>query len=147
MAYLPILGVTVLENSHRMIRPDFAVAGITDPAAKARRLPGPDIPAALKGIPKQAFVLLLAHRPQYCVAASELGVDLQLSGHTHGGLVWGLGPLILRRNSDFIAGKYQVGGTMLYVSRGAAFRSRNRWGDIWRMGVPPEITLLILRRP
>ena len=147
MTILPALGVTMLENSHRMIRPDFAVAGITDPAAVGRRLPGPDISAALEGIPKHAFVLLLAHRPQHCVAASKRGVDLQLSGHTHGGLVWGLGPLILRRNSDFIAGLYQVGDTALYVSRGAAFYSRNRWGDIWRMGVPPEITRLILRRP
>jgi len=147
MAYLPTLGVTMLENSHRMIRPDFAVAGITDLAAKTRQLPEPDISAALQGIPKSAFVLLLAHRPQFCVAAAKYGVDLQLSGHTHGGLVWGLGPLILRRNSDLVAGLYQIGDTTLYVSRGTAFYSRNRWGDIWRIGVPPEITLLILRRP
>ena len=147
MAYLPALGVTMLENSHRMIRSDFAVAGITDPAAGPQRLPVPDISAALRGIPKRAFVLLLAHRPQHCVAASKQGVDLQLSGHTHGGLIWGIGPLIVRGNSDFIAGLYRVGDTALYVSRGAAFRSRNRWCDIWRIGVPPEITLLILRRP
>ena len=147
MAYLPTLGVTMLENSHRMIRPDFAVAGITDPAAVKRRLPGPDLPAALNGIPKRAFVLLLAHQPQFCVAASKLGVDLQLSGHTHGGLVWGIGPLIVGRNGDFVAGAYQVGDTVLYVSRGTAFHSRGGWGCIWRFGVPPEITLLILRRP
>ena len=147
MAYLSTLGVTMLENSHRMIRPDFAVAGITDPAARGHDLPGPDISAALRGVPKQAFILLLAHRPQYCVEAAKQGVALQLSGHTHGGLVWGFGPLILRGNSDFVAGLYHVGDTALYVSRGTAFYSRNRWGDIWRIGVPPEITLLILRRP
>ena len=147
MTYLPTLGVTMLENSHRMIRPDFAVAGITDPAARQRRLPGPDISAALKGIPKPAFVLLLAHQPQHCIAASQHGVDLQLSGHTHGGLVWGLGHLIVKRNGGFVAGSYQVGDTVVYVSRGVAFRSRGRGGCIWRIGVPPEITLLILRRP
>ena len=146
IAYLSALGVTMLENSHRMIRPDFAVAGVTDPAAVSRHLPGPDLPAALNGIPKRAFVLLLAHRPQFCIAASTLGVDLQLSGHTHGGLVWGIGPLIIRRNSDFVAGLYRVGDTALYVGRGAAVRSRSRRGYIWRLGVPPEITLLILRR-
>ena len=147
MAYLPALGVTMLENSHKMIRPDFAVAGITDPTAKRRHLPEPDLSRALQGIPKRAFVLLLAHQPQHCLAASKMGVDLQLSGHTHGGLVWGLGPLIVRGNSDFVAGLYQVGPTALYVGRGAAVRCRNRWGYIWRFGVPPEITLLILRRP
>ena len=147
MAYLPTLGVTMLENSHRMIRPDFAVAGITDPAARKHRLPEPEISAALRGIPKTAFVLLIAHQPQHCVAASKLGVDLQLSGHTHGGLVWGIGPLIVGRNGGFVAGLYRVGDTALYVSRGSAFRSRGRWVTVWRIGVPPEITLLILRRP
>ncbi|MBP5530665.1 MAG: metallophosphoesterase [Lentisphaeria bacterium] len=147
MAYLPTLGVTMLENSHRMIRPNFAVAGITDPAAGSQHLPMPDLAGALRGIPKPAFTVLLAHRPYFCRAASKLGVDLQLSGHTHGGLVWGLGPLIVRGNSDFVAGLYQVGPTALYVGRGAAVRCRNRWGYIWRFGVPPEITLLILRRP
>ena len=76
-----------------------------------------------------------------------MGVDLQLSGHTHGGLVWGIGPLIVGRNCDFVAGSYRVGDTALYVGRGAAVRSRGGRGCIWRFGVPPEITLLILRRP
>lgn len=147
MAYLPTLGISMLENSHRMIRPDFAVAGITDPAAVKHHLPGPDIAAALKDIPPGAFILLLAHRPQFCVAASELGVDLQLSGHTHGGLVWGLGPLFVHSDDNFVAGAYRIGATALYVSRGTAFRSRGGWGCIWRLGVPPEITLLTLRRP
>ena len=146
MAYLPTLGVTMLENSHRMIRTDFAVAGITDPAAWKRGLPGPNISAALKGIPKTAFVLLLAHQPRHCIAAAQLGVDLQLSGHTHGGLVWGIGPFIVKRNGGFVSGAYKVGDTVLYVSRGVAFRSRGRWGFIWRIGIPSEITLLILRR-
>ncbi len=147
MALLPFLGVTMLENSHRMIHPGFAVAGITDPAAKNRRLPGPDLSAALKGIPKHAFVLLLAHRPQYCTAASKRGVDLQLSGHTHGGLVRGLEPLIVHGSDGFVAGTYQVGNTILYVSRGAVTWDLGRPASQMRIGVPAEIALLILRRP
>ena len=147
MTLLPALGVTMLENSHRMIRPGFAVAGITDPAAKTRRLPEPNLSAALKGIPKTAFILLLAHRPQYCIEAAKRGVVLQLSGHTHGGLVWGFEPLILRGSDEFVAGTYRIGTTTLYVSRGTAPWGPGQPGKQMRIGVPSEITLLILRRP
>ncbi len=147
MAYLPTLGVTMLENSHRMIRPGFAVAGITDPAAKTRHLPEPDISTALSGIPKQAFILLLAHRPQYFIEAAKQGVDLQLSGHTHGGLVWGFEPLILSGNDEFVAGTYRIGTSTLYVSRGTAPWGPGHPNKQVRIGVPAEITLLILRRP
>ena len=147
MAILPSLGVTMLENSHRMIRPDFAVAGITDPAAHRRRLPMPDLPGALNGIPGNAFVLLLAHRPRFFAEAAKRGVDLQLSGHTHGGLVWGLGPLIARTNGGFVAGLYRIDDSALYVSRGTATWGFGRLGFQARLGVPSEITLLVLRRP
>ena len=143
---LSALGVTVLENSHRMVRPDFAVAGVTDPAALIYHLPGPDIAAALKDIPKGTFILLLAHRPALCVSAAEFGVNLQLSGHTHGGMIVGLDRLVADRNRGFAAGLYQVGGTTLYVSRGTAAKGPGWLGLPGRVGVPSEITLLILRR-
>lgn len=146
MGYLPKLGVVMLENSHRMIHPKFAVAGITDPAAEKYALPGPDLDAALAGIPEGAFVLLLAHRPVYVAEAEKRKVDLQLSGHLHGGLVWGLGWMIARMNGGYLSGLYRVGDTYLYVSRGTSTWGLVRLGFQVRLGVPAEITVLTLRR-
>ena len=147
MALLPAVGVTMLENTHLMIHPSFAVAGVTDPAAYKRHLPVPDLAAALRGIPKDSFILLLAHRPQFVPAAAKQGVDLQLSGHTHGGLVLGFGPLLARSNGGFVAGLYRIGDSSLYVSRGTANWGVWRLGFHARLGIPSEITLLVLRRP
>ena len=142
MAYLPTLEMTVLENSHRMAAPKLAVAGITDPAAERRRLPKPDLDAALDGIPADAFVLLLAHNPVYARKTARKKVDLQLSGHTHGGLMTGFDRLVAICNLGFVSGLYRVGEMQLYVSRGTA-----QWkGFPVRLGVPAEITVITLRR-
>ena len=142
MACLPTLGMTVLENSHRPAAPHLAVAGITDPAARRRQLPEPDLDAALEGIPSDAFVVLLAHNPVCAREAARKKVGLQLSGHTHGGLMRGFDRLVALFNMGFVSGLYRVGEMPLYVSRGTA-----QWkGFPVRLGVPAEITLIILRR-
>ncbi len=83
-------------------------------------------------------MLLLAHQPKQAVEASELGVDLQLSGHTHGGQMWPLGYLVPLQQPS-VTGLDQVGDTVLYTTRGAG-----AWGPPVRVGVPPEITILEL---
>jgi predicted MPP superfamily phosphohydrolase len=93
-------------------------------------------------VPAGAFTLLLAHSPDYVTEAAERGVDVQLSGHTHGGhlrlpLLGGFGmPRFGRR---YLMGRYQVGPTALYVSRGLG-------GVPLRLLCPPEATIITLRR-
>jgi hypothetical protein len=84
-------------------------------------------------------VVLLVHQPIVVEQAADHGVDLQLSGHTHGGQ---LAPfnLLVRLQQPVVAGLARVRRTWVYVSRGVGF-----WGPPVRVGAPPEITILTLR--
>ena len=140
--FLSSLGITVLENSSRKILPRLHVAGITDPAALRRGEAAPDLDAALADIPAEAFTILLAHQLRDTEAAAARGVGMQLSGHTHGGMIPGFDRIVAAFNRGFVAGEYRVGPMFLYVSRGAFL-----WrGFPVRLGVPSEIVLLTLRR-
>lgn len=66
-------------------------------------------------------------------------VDLQLSGHTHGGQLVPFN-LLVRLAQPFVAGLHRVRDTQVYVTRGTG-----TWGPRVRVGAPPEITLLTLR--
>ena len=70
--------------------------------------------------------------------AVEHGVDLQLSGHTHGGQMWPF-HYVVRMAQPSIAGLSTVDDTQLYVTRGAGF-----WGPPVRVGAPPDVTVLSL---
>ena len=87
---------------------------------------------------KRALVLL-AHQPKTFTDASKLGVDLQLSGHTHGGQIFPLG-LFAWLQQGFLAGLFQQGESTLYVSRGTGY-----WGPPLRLLAPPEITHIEIR--
>jgi len=137
------LGMRVLENSHVTIERDGAqltIAGVTDPVAERYGLPQPDLAAALEGVAADAPVILLDHRPGQARANAARGVDLQLSGHTHGGHILGMNELVRRANGGYVSGRYQVEGMTLYVANGAGL-----WpGFAARIGVPSEITLFTL---
>jgi predicted MPP superfamily phosphohydrolase len=144
--YLGTLGVRVLRNERAEIRRGdaaFDVAGVDDVTAEASGLPGhrTDLPRALAGRDPERAVVLLAHQPVVVREAADHGVDLQLSGHTHGGQ---LAPfnLLVRLQQPVVAGLVRVRRTWLYVSRGVGF-----WGPPVRVGAPPEITILTLRAP
>ena len=154
MAKFAELGITMLANEHKVVSVrglPLVIAGVTDPAASRYMLPEPDIHAALSGAPQGAPVILLAHQPRDAQFNSGKGVDLQLSGHTHGGQFLGAAPLSKKYNNGFVSGWYTVdegptapGGRMqLYVSRGAGVWS----GYPLRLGVPAEITRITLRAP
>ena len=134
------LGLIFLKNENRIVlRGDarLVIAGITDPVGRYTHKSDPT--RALAGAPKDATKILLSHRPQAASAASELGVDLQLSGHTHGGQFFPFNYLI-KFFQPIVAGLHRVGRTWLYVSRGTGY-----WGPPSRLGVHGEITEIVLR--
>lgn len=140
MEHLTGLGITMLENSRRLLPCKVAIAGVTDPTAERFGEHPPDFDKALSGIPEGYCKLLLAHQLRQTREAAARGVDLQLSGHTHGGMVVGLDRLVARANRGFVADLYQVGRMRLYVSRGTYL-----WkGYPVRLGVPSEITSITL---
>lgn len=140
------LGLHMLLNEHVLITHngrDLVLAGVTDKAAQPFKLPEPDIIKALKGAPAGDQVILLSHRPGGALVNAGQGVDLQLSGHTHGGQI--LGPHLIAKwaNEGFVSGLYAVAGMQLYVSNGTGLWN----GFPVRLGRPSEITEIVLRAP
>ncbi|GAA4212589.1 metallophosphoesterase [Microbispora amethystogenes] len=140
------LGVRPLRNERVEITHGGAVldlAGVND----LNGLPfgdGPDIGRALGGRDANRPVVLLAHQPVQVAQAAAHGVDLQLSGHTHGGQMAPFN-LLVPLQQPVVAGLASVpraggGDTQVYVTRGAGY-----WGPPVRVGAPPEITLIELR--
>lgn len=137
------LGVQPLRNENTVIRRGtaaFDLAGINDIAGASRSDP-PDFAKALDGRDRSRPTVLLAHQPVQVGTAAEHGVDLQLSGHTHGGQMWPF-HYAVRAVQPSLAGLSTVGDTQLYVSRGAGF-----WGPPVRIGAPPDISVLTLEQP
>lgn len=144
MRHLSGLRIRLLPNAHTVLERGggaLVLAGVTDRSAPSAGQPGPDLPAALAGAPAGAPVVLLDHQPANAARAAALGVRLQLSGHTHGGMIRGLDRLVARGNAGFVSGAYRVGGLLLYVSNGTAL-----WpGFALRLGRPAELTRITLR--
>lgn len=137
------LGMKVLINEHAIVtrnQAQMAVAGVTDEVASNYSGAAPDLRKAISGIPASMPIVLLKHRPENARESAEAGVSLQLSGHTHGGMILGLNQIARYANDGFISGMYRVGSMTLYVSNGTALWN----GFPIRLGVPPEITELTL---
>ncbi|GAB3977326.1 metallophosphoesterase [Plantactinospora veratri] len=140
------LGWEPLHNRHVVVERNgsrLVVAGVDDATAGSSGRPGhrPDHAAALAGADPDLPVVLLAHQPKQVGAAVAHGVDLQLSGHTHGGQIWPFN-LLVRLDQPTVQGLTRHGErTRLYTSRGTGF-----WGPPLRIFAPSEITLLTLRR-
>ncbi|WP_280436371.1 metallophosphoesterase [Nocardia carnea] len=130
------LGMRVLLND-RVSLPDFDLAGVDDPAGSTIGR-GPDFAAALDGRDTERACVLLAHQPVVVHDSVRYGVDLQLSGHTHGGQLWP-GNLLARLANPTVAGLELYGATALYVTRGAG-----AWGPPVRVAAPSDITVLEL---
>ena len=134
-------GFDFLKNEHRVIERGNAklvIAGVTDPAGRYTHKQ--DVGRALAGAPVDATKILLSHRPQTAKEASDHGVDVQLSGHTHGGQFFPFN-LLIKFFQPIVAGLHRVEKTWLYVSRGTGY-----WGPPTRLGVGGEITLITLNR-
>ncbi|MFF7334502.1 metallophosphoesterase [Streptomyces sp. NPDC090306] len=139
------LGWEPLRNRHVLLErggDTLVVAGVDDVTAESSGLAGhgADLAGALDGADPGLPVLLLAHQPAFVDRAADAGVDLQLSGHTHGGQIWPFHHLV-RLDQPALAGLSRHGArTLLYTSRGTGF-----WGPPFRVFAPSEITLLVLR--
>lgn len=164
MRHLAGLGLRMLPNAHAVLARGEArlvLAGVTDASAPASGEAGPDLAAALAGAPPGAPILLLDHQPRAAKRAAARGVALQLSGHTHGGMILGLDRLVARGNNGFVSGRYEVEGKPLAGEsvqgetvqgkppRGMTLYVGNGTG-IWpgfalRLGRPSEMTRFTLR--
>jgi uncharacterized protein len=134
LEHLRSLGIRILRNQRVTIREAFELAGVDDSSATE------DVPRALAGRDAALPVVLLAHHPRTIARAVAAGVDLQLSGHTHGGQLLPLGWLS-RLFEPHVAGLARFGATWLYVSEGTGF-----WGPPMRVGTSSEIALLTLAK-
>ncbi|HEX9987800.1 MAG TPA: metallophosphoesterase [Chloroflexia bacterium] len=134
-------GIRVLNNEHVRLEREGAslyIAGVADPwGLKA------DLPLALHGIPAGSCTILLAHVPDFLVTAAGRGVDLQLSGHNHGGQVKLplLGPVLVssRYGRRYAGGFHKMHATLMYASRGLGGKPPIRFG------CKGEITRFMLR--
>jgi predicted MPP superfamily phosphohydrolase len=144
-ALLKTLGIKVLLNENRIIQHGSArlmVAGVTDYAGDKYVSDHLSDPRQARHHAERADAsVLLAHQPRSAFAGEAAGYDLQLSGHVHGGqfFPWNL---FINLVQPFSNGLHKLNGRMwLYVSAGTGY-----WGPPQRLGVPPEITSIKLRR-
>lgn len=143
VAHLPTLGIEVLDGrlcSVEVGGTGVDLLGLPDPAAVhflGKR--GPAVSELTAGRDEARPLIALAHQPVSVHELAGHGVDLQLSGHTHGGQIWPFN-LLVRLQQPYVAGLYRHDArTQVYVSRGTGF-----WGPPMRLFAPAEITELRL---
>jgi uncharacterized protein len=135
-------GGTVLRHRGR----PFVLAGIDDPRAaprtSQRAFYADQVERAFAGAPDGHFRVLLSHRPSVLPQAARAEVDLVLAGHTHGGqlAIAGRSILQLYGAASWAWGVYRRGRTVMHVTCGMG-----QWFP-FRLGCPPELVLLELRR-
>jgi len=130
------LGLKLLANT-RVELPGFDLAGVNDLRGEGYD-DGPDFARALGDRDRTRAAVLLAHQPAAVHEAVRHGVDLQLSGHTHGGQLWPFN-FVAGLANPTLAGLERYEDTQLYVTRGAG-----AWGPPVRVGAPSDITVIEL---
>lgn len=136
-AHMADLGWEVLLNAHGVVGERLVIAGVDDPTGNGVPGHGTDLDAALAGVPDLPIVLL-AHQP-HLIATSRDRVDLQISGHTHGGQMWPFHYLV-RLREPVVQGLSRHGDrTQAWTSRGTGY-----WGPPFRIFAPSEISLITL---
>jgi len=135
------IGIRVLENENVYIGENgngFNLAGVYDIFGYRVNSYEPDIYKALEGKDKDSPTLLLAHQPRYIYEVQH-GVDLMLSGHTHGGQLFPF-RFLVKLQQPYIDGLHQHNKNLqIYVNKGTGF-----WGPPMRLGASSEITQIDL---
>jgi predicted MPP superfamily phosphohydrolase len=144
MQHFAGMGMHLLANEHVILERQndrLVLAGVTDVSAPATGMPPPDLSAALSDAPAGVPIVLLDHQPGPARKAAARGVALQLSGHTHGGMIPGLDKLVAMGNGGFVSGQYLMDRMTLYVNNGTGI-----WpGFAMRLARPSELTRITLR--
>jgi hypothetical protein len=135
-------GITPLDNSGARIRTGFYLAGVGDMWNRS-----PDIPEAIAGAVANDFVLLVTHNPDVAMAQNTAGVDLFLSGHTHGGQITFFGvPLYLLRGSITRYGMH-FGYGFAHSPEGVPVFTSSGIGDYYtvpRIFARPEVVIITM---
>lgn len=133
-------GIPVLSNKSTTIEVDgarFWLGGVEDVLGKTA-----DLDATLRNVPQNEPTVLMVHEPDYADRVARHPVDLQVSGHSHGGQVRlpFLPPFYLPDLAKkYVWGLYKIGGLTLYTNPGLG-----TVGVPARLNCPPEITLLTI---
>lgn len=141
-------GVTVLENEERVLSrggAEMVVAGVHDPCGPYDMKTPAALVRELRSAQGNDFILMLSHRNDELAMWSQLGVQLVLSGHCHGGVVrlpFAGGVFGTRRElfPEYDAGVYRQDGTTLFVSRGLGYTNVH-----FRLFNRPHVPIMILR--
>ncbi|HUA15784.1 MAG TPA: metallophosphoesterase [Verrucomicrobiae bacterium] len=134
-------GITVLRNQSIAIERGgdrLWIAGVDDVYEGHA-----DLPRALSSVPNSEATLLLAHEPDFADYAARFPIDLQLSGHSHGGQVRvpGIGPIVLPElGRKYNNGWYRSGNLQIYTNRGLGVID-----PPVRFNCPPEVTHITLK--
>ncbi|RLE21832.1 MAG: hypothetical protein DRJ65_15180 [Acidobacteria bacterium] len=132
-------GFELLENRNIEVAPGVFLAAVPDDrGASQTGHPRADLPATLDGVPQGASIVLLQHSPGDEELANQLGVDLMLNGHTHGGQIWPFNLLVAGPYPHY-AGVRRIGPMVQVVSRGAGL-----WGPPMRLFAPADVVLVTL---
>jgi len=136
-------GITPLDNSGIHIREGFYLAGVQDLWNR-----NPNIQEAVESAYAHDFILLISHNPDVSMVQSTEGIDLILSGHTHGGQITFFGfPMYLLRGSITNYGTrfaygfaYSADGVPVFTSRGLGV-----YYDVPRIWARPEVVIFTMR--
>jgi predicted MPP superfamily phosphohydrolase len=144
VAFLEQHGIPSLRNRRVEIGDaggSIDLIGVDDWSSGRRRgRPGYDLDAAIAGRDPDRASVLLAHQPANFDEVVAQGIDLQISGHTHGGQIFPMTHMVGVRY-PYDRGLFREGDAHIYVSRGCGF-----WGPPARVGSPPELATIILVR-
>lgn len=135
LAFIRKTNIVLLKDSVAHVAGSFWVIG-RDDLHGAQRLPLSQLVAQTD---KHQPIILLDHQPYHLNEAEENGIDLQLSGHTHGGQLWPLNHIV-NAMYELGHGYLQKGSTHVYVSSGLAL-----WGPEFRVGTQSELVVFDLR--
>ena len=142
VATVKSLGITVLENENVYIGEKdkgFNLVGVYDVFGYRINKFMPDIQKALQNKERNSPTILLAHQPKFIDEVKE-GVDLMLSGHTHGGQLYPF-RFLVQIVQPYIEGLHQHNENLqIYVNKGTGF-----WGPPMRLGATSEITEIVIQ--